>query len=284
MNWKGTRCLVTGSEGLIGKELVILLREKGAIVSVFDIKAGLDVTNNLDIRSIFEVVGPFDYVFHLFGIKGNPKMTKERPVDFMGPMLQGDTNFILAAQKYKVKHFLYTSSIAVENPESDKYPAWAKMTAETLIEAMRIQYPKGTSYCIVRPANCFGDEDINRDNLMVVSSLIKAGLKNNEIVIDIKGAKQTRDVIYSKDVARNMIKVMEDAPNYPVNLCSGKETKIKDIAEIIANKLDISIKYKDLNMILGPKKKVMKQNYKLDIQYNLKEAIEETIDGIQKRS
>ena len=283
--WKGKRVLVTGSEGLIGRELVIQLIQKKAKVAEIDIVNGHgdDISYKHMTELIFNDNKP-EIVFHLAGIKGNPKMTKERPVDFMGPMLQFDTNMILAANKHNVKSFLYTSSIAVENPESDKYPAWAKMTAETLIEAMRIQYPKGTKYCIVRPANVYGRFDnFDNPNAMVITSLINKALKNETLVLDRKGSQQERDLINAKDVARNMIKIMEDMPDYPINLCSGKETKIKDIAEIIGKELNIPIKYKNLNIVLGPEKKIMKQNYKLNIQYDLEKGIKEVIEYVKSQ-
>ena len=124
MNWKDKKVLVTGSEGMIGKELVIQLEELEANV----LWNGVDFRKykSLDLRdkdSCEHICRMADYVFHLVGIKGSPIMTRERPVDFMGPMLQFDTNMILAAQQYGVKKFLYTSSIAVENPQTDKYPA-----------------------------------------------------------------------------------------------------------------------------------------------------------------
>lgn len=298
--YKGKKCLISGSEGMIGRELCELLEKEGAELFRFDIKRNwlnsyseyycydcgadykkkpINITNNQTVEEIMKIFKP-DYIFHLFGIKGNPKMTKEKPINFMEPMLKGDVNMICAAQKYGVKRFLYTSSIAVENPETDRFPAWAKMTGETLIEAMRIQHPKGTEYCIVRPSNCFGVESLDRENLMVVSTLLKSALMNKEIILDSDGSEQTRDLIYSKDVARNMMKVMEEMPNFPVNICSGKEVKIKEVAETIANELDIPIKYEKLNMILGPKNKIMMHNYPLDIRYDLDTALKEIIDGI----
>ena len=268
--FKDKKVLVTGSEGMIGKELVKLLEELGAEIYHFDLNGPtpLDVTDKKAVEDTFKFFEP-EYVFHLFGIKGNPKRTKERPVDFMGPMLQGDTNMILASQATGVKRFLYTSSIAVKNQETDRYPAWAKMTGEILIDAMKIQYPE-TKYCVVRPANVYGKEDLNKD-LMVVSSLIKQA-KTGKLVLDIEGAKQTRDIIHAKDVARGMIKCMEEMPIIPVNLCSGKPTQIKDIAEEIANQLGVNIEYENLNLTLGPKSKVMDNPY-IQPEIDLKEGI-----------
>ena len=294
IDWKNKKVLVTGSGGMIGKELVILLKELSAEVFEFDIKRtwtsdnydheSINIIDKQLTEEIFNLFRP-EITFSLFGIKGNPKMTKERPADFVIPMLQGDTNTIEACQKHGVERMLYTSSIAVENTETDKYPAWAKKTAETLIEAMRIQYPKGTKYCIVRPSNVYGRFDnFNNSNSMVVTSLISKALKNKKLILDKKGEEQIRDIINAKDVARGMIKCMEEMPENPVNLCSGKEIKIKDIAEEISKQLNIKIEYKNLNLILGPNKKIMKNPY-IKSEISLSEGIEEVIEYVkdQKR-
>lgn len=280
--WKGKKIMVTGNMGMIGKELVIQLKELGAITIGFDkAESGWDVTKTEDVEFIFESLEKEgflpDFIFHLFGVKGNPKKTKEQPVDFLGPMLQGDTNMILIAQKYGIKRFLYTSSIAVDFPETDWYPAWAKRTAEELIKAMRVQYPNGTKYTIVRPANVYGRYD-NFDNPspMVVTKLIKEGMTNKRIILDNKGSQQVREIINAKDVARGMIKAMEELPKEPVNLTSGYEITIKQLANIIAQELDIPIEYKDLDITLGPDRKVMGNPYitpKVPIRIGIREVI-----------
>lgn len=280
--WKNKKVLVTGSEGMIGKELVIQLKELEANVTGFDIKDGNNVLKYDHGHYMFDKYKP-EYVFHLFGIKGNPKKTKEKPVDFMGPMLMGDTNIICLAQKYNIKRFLYTSSIAVENPESDKYPAWAKRTAETLIEAMRIQYPKGTKYCIVRPSNVYGRFDnFNTGYPMVVTSLIKKAMKDGKLILDEKGCWQERDFINAKDVARGMIKCMEEMPTKPVNLCSGKGKQINQLALIISKELNTKLEYTDLKLTLGPNKKVMKLNWDFKPEISLEEGIKEVIKWMNK--
>ncbi|MCH7568457.1 MAG: NAD(P)-dependent oxidoreductase [Nanoarchaeota archaeon] len=283
--WKNKKVLVTGSEGMIGKELVIQLEGLGADILLADLKVpfggATDLTNY---KECIDVCEDIEYIFHLAGVKGNPKKTKERPVDFMGPMLQFDTNMILAAQEEGVKRFLYTSSIAVENPESDKYPAWAKQTAETLIEAMRIQYkdvPKEykTNYCIVRPSNVYGRFD-NFDNpdAMVVTSLINKAMKDGNLILDEKGCEQFRDFINAKDVARGMIKAMEDMPDKPVNLCSGEEVQIAVIIKLIMNNTGCSTEFRNLNLTLGPNKKVMKINWDFKPEISLEKGIKEVIE------
>ncbi len=282
-DWQDKKVMITGSEGLIGKELVLQLKELGARVMQIDIK--LNDLNDLTNNAFCEYVcGQNDYVFHLMGVKGNPKMTKERPVDFMGPMLQCDTNMILSAQKKGVKKFLYTSSIAVENPQTDRFPAHAKKTAEELIHAMRIQYGKipeeyRTQYCMVRPANVYGRFDnFENPDAMVVTSLIAKAMKEKELIIDITGEKQERDFVNSKDVARGMIETMEKMPFDPVNLCSGEETSIAKVIDIIAEQTGTPVKRVDMKLTLGPKSKIMKPNSWFKPRINIEDGLKEVIN------
>jgi len=278
MNWKGVKVIVTGGDGMIGKELVEQLEKLKANVYKVDNKIHRfhNVLHKESMEVLFEKMKP-EIVFHLFGIKGSPKMTKERPVDFMYPMLVGDANIIYMAQKYGVKRFLYTSSIAVENPESDKYPAWAKMTGENLIEAMRVQYPKGTEFVIVRPANVYGRYDnFDREDSMVITSLIKKGLNDKQIKLMTDGT-EIRDFINAKDVARGMIKAMEEMPNEPVNLCSGKGIKIEKIANLIGKEFNKKVTY-NMNKA-DVHSRVMTNNFKgfkpeINIEGGVKEVIQ----------
>jgi GDP-L-fucose synthase len=287
MIWKNKKVLVFGSEGMIGKELVEQLKKLKAEVIRADIKEcsddnyySCDVTEKVDVEEIISLSKP-DYVISCFGIKGSPRMTKEKPVNFMYPMLVGDSNIIRFAQKYGVKKMLYTSSIAVEHPESDFYPAWAKLTAEHLIEAMRIQYPKGTKYCIVRPANVYGKYDnFNNPNAMVVTSLIKKALKYKKIDLMTDGT-EIRDFINARDVARGMIEAMEQMPNIPVNLCSGKGITILSLCQSIINNMkgDIAITTKPIKA--DCMKRVMDLNWDFKPLIEVDDGVKEVIKYVK---
>ena len=274
--WKNKRILVTGSEGLIGKELVIQLKELGANVFRFDIKNGFDITNRHDVLNVYSKFEP-EYIFHLFGIKGTPKMTKERPTDFMVPILIGDTISIFYAQHCGVKLFLYTSSIATNNLNTDKYPAWAKQTAITLIDAMRLQYPNGTKYCMVKPVNIYGKyDDFDNPNAMVITSLINMSLKGD---IKLYNNGQTiRDFVNAKDCARGMIEVMEKMPEHMINISSGKGVKIKRVAEIISKYTGQKIKNVKSNEPMGNKTRILPLNWSFRPKIKLEDGIKHIIE------
>jgi GDP-L-fucose synthase len=289
IDWKGKKVFVTGSNGLIGQELVLMLKELGAEVLEFDIKRNWIVNNGIedikipmDVRNyqlVYDVMKVFnpEYVFHLFGIKGSPKMTNESPLNFMIPMLQGDTNVIRASIELGVKRFLYTSSIAVENPESDKYPAWAKMTGETLLEASRIQYPE-FKYCIVRPANVYGRFDnFNNPNPMVVTSLIRQAINNKSIHLMTDGT-EIRDFINAKDVAIGMLKAIDELPILPVNLCSGMGVSIKELCNHIINNTEGELLITCEDKKADCMSRVMKVNWNFKPEVSLEDGIKEVIE------
>ena len=250
---KDKNIVVTGGMGLIGRELVEQLQALGANVKVVDFKNGYDLRRSDVCR---EICRNADYVFHLAGVKGSARMTKERPVDYMAPMLQFDTNMIVAALEAKVERFLYTSSIAVLNPKTDFYPAWAKQTGETLIEAIRQQYPDGTKYAIVRPGSVYGRyENWNREGLMVISDMIKRALSakrlasaypDSGIVPSLElwdDGEGIRDFINAKDVAAAMILVMDKIPQEWVAIGNTGGWKIKYAAEIVAKACGVVLHY-----------------------------------------
>lgn len=290
--WKNKKVLVTGGDGMIGRELVEQLINLNCIVQVMDIKRNRETHDCTNFENCVNMLTYFkpDYVFHLAGIKGSPTKSKEYPVDYMEPMLRFNTNMISATEYarqigYDIKGFLYTSSIAVEFPEFDFYSGWAKLTGERLIEAMRIQYPN-SKYVIVRPANVYGrfdDYENTSIRSMVVPTLISNALKGN---LELWGEGDTiRDFIYAKDVAKGMIKAMEEMPDYSVRLCSGEDVSIKQLTETISLYTKTEIKKIPLpkDAVLGDKRRVMEKNWDNPLDYNIEQGIKEIVEYLNDK-
>ena len=249
-----------------------MLEPRGAEIHKADLRLGHDLTY---FDKCLEICKGVDFVFHLAGIKGNPKMTAERPADFFVPMVQFNTNMLEAARRSGVKIFLYTSSIAVLNPETDEYPAWAKMTGEKQIEAYRIQYPEGMKCCIVRPANVYGRYDnFEAKHAMVITDLIrKAATGKLEVWGD---GSQVRDFVNAKDVALGMLITMENLPQEPISLGSGNEYTIKQIVEIISKAFNSEVTY-DTSKPSGGQKRVMDISKARSIGFEPQVSIEQGI-------
>lgn len=255
------RVLVTGGTGLIGKPLVEMLLQAGALVRV----VSLDDPSRADPRAEFvradltnfeaclKACGGMDIVFNLVGIKGSPKMTTERPASFMVPTLRFNTNMMEAARVARVGWFLYTSTIGVYAPaevfreddmwksfpsEHDKFGGWAKRMGELQAEAYAIEYGLH-NISVVRPANVYGPHDnFDPENAMVIPALIARALSGENPFSVWGDGSPIRDFIFASDVALGMMKVVEKKETRPVNLGSGKECSIKDVVEIIIGNMD----------------------------------------------
>jgi GDP-L-fucose synthase len=253
--FKDKKVLITGGGGMIGRSLINQLLDKGCQITIADLTKPTDLPESVKFHEIdlryfdncLTICKNKDFIFHLAGVKGSPKMCMEQPVDFMVPMLQFNTNMIEAAFKSNVQWFLYTSSVGVYSPAqifqedsvwstfpspNDKYAGWAKRIGELQTEAYKIQYGFDR-FSIVRPANVYGPYDnFNPINAMVVPSLIRKANEND--ILDVFGdGSAVRDFIFSDDVARGMIFAVENKITEPLNLGSGKKNTIGDVVELV---------------------------------------------------
>jgi len=305
--YKDKKVLITGGTGLIGTQLTRILVDYGCKVSV----VSLDKPKSLDKRVKFfqkdlrylenclEVCNNIDYVFHLAGIKGSPKMTVQKPASFMTPTLLFSINMMEAARRKKIKRYLLTSSIGVYAPSSKLYedsvwktypskhdyiPGWTKRICELQAEAFKIEY-NFKNICIVRPANVYGPYDnFDKNNSMVIPALINKAL-NSKKYLDVWGdGSAIRDFVFSEDVAKGMALALSKGIYYPINLGSGAGVKIKIIAETIAKLVPngpLTIRW-DKSKPTGDKIRLMSIKKAKNIGYkqttDIVEGIKKTID------
>jgi len=294
-------CLVTGGTGLIGRQIVNILLKAGADVTV----VSLDNNTGKDRRARFiqgdlcdfsfckEQTKGMDYVFHVAGIKGSVKVTKEKPASFFVPLLMMNTNILEACRINNVKDVVYTSSVGayssaeifketenLEGPPMDMFPGWAKRMAEKQIEAYRIQYGM-TNYAIVRPANIYGPGDnFDPNNAMVIPSLMSRIASGEDPLVVWGDGSAIRDFAYSRDVAEGIIQALYYGTNGGfVNLGSGTGTTIKELLELLRQVTECGFEF-DTTKPSGFPKRVMDISYaKEQIHYNPTTSL---LDGLQK--
>ncbi len=309
--YKNKRVLVTGGTGLIGKPLVELLISEGAKVRVVSLDdpsrahpeaefISADLTN---FDKCMEVCKNMEIVFSLVGIKGSPKMMKEKPASYFVPSLLFNTNMMEAARRCNVERYLYTSSIGVYAPAevffeddvaktlpspNDIFGGWQKRTGELQAEAYKIQY-RLDKISIVRPANVYGPHDnFDPENALVIPALIHRAV-SGENPLKVKGdGNSIRDFIYSEDVARGMMLVVEKGYNLPVNLGSGTRHTIRDIVNIIIANLDKKpeVLYEPSKSLGGDKIRVMDITRAASLGFSqkipLQEGIKRTMEWYKK--
>ena len=291
MKLQNKNVLVTGGNGMIGRALVELLYDTtSANIMVADLP-NVDLRDRKDCKAVCEGQ---DVVFHLAGIKGSPIRCMESPASFSVPQIQFNANMIEAAYNAGVEWFLYTSSVGVYHPaevfveddvwktfpsENDWYPGWAKRVGEMNVQAYTKEYD-WNKCSIVRPANVYGPNDNFSDESTVIASLIKKAFKND--VLEVWGdGSPIRDFIYSEDVARGMIHMVENEVTEPVNLASGTGVTIKDLAFMICEYFNVGLSF-DESKPNGDMKRILSteraESYGFKPQVSLDEGIHRTIN------
>ena len=301
--FENKKILVTGGSGMIGRQLVSLLKNENAEIHVADLNKPVNmpddiIFHNVDLKNFDNcknICKGMDYVFNLVGIKCSPQVCIERPAEIMGPMMQFNTNMLEAAMLSNVEWYLYTSTVGVYEPaevlfeddvwnsqpsKNDWYGGWAKRMGELHCQAYEKQFGKGIC-SIVRPANVYGPYDnFDPENAMVIPSLIRKA-NDNEILEVWGDGSPIRDFIHCRDVALGMMHLVKNKVTEPVNLGSGSGISIKQIADIISKRFGREIKWLS-DKPMGDKRRVFDtkraEKYGFKTQISLEFGINETID------
>jgi len=308
--FKEKRVLVTGGTGLIGRPLVEMLIGQGANVRIASLddpsrahpEAEFKRVDLMRFENCMKVSEGMDFVFHLAGIKGSPKMTSKKPASFFVPTILFNTNMMEAARHSGVKKYLYTSTIGVYSPsevfyeddvwkthpsKNDRFAGWAKRMGELQAEAYKIEYG-WRDIAIARPANVYGPYDnFDPNNAMVIPSLIKRAMDGENPLLVWGDGTPIRDFIHARDVAKGMLLIMEKMSGEPINLGSGIGVSIREIVEVILSNLRIKPKIVwDTSKPSGDKKRLMDISRAKALGFrpsiSIEEGIKEVMDWYEK--
>jgi GDP-L-fucose synthase len=277
-NFQGKTVLVTGGTGMIGRQIVNILCDAGAIVtsaSLDDIETHptaqhlkADLT---DFQTCKEIAVGMDYVFHVAGIKGSIEVTKSRPASFFVPLLMMNTNMLEACRINGVAKVLYTSSVGAyhsaevfkesddseDKPPMDMFPGWAKRMAEYQVKAYKIQYGL-ENFAIVRPCNVYGPGDnFDPENAMVIPSLMYRIRRGDDPLVVWGDGTAIRDFAYSGDIAEGVILAIHHGTGGEfVNLGSGSGYSVKELVEAMNSFIPFNYEF-DTSKPAGFPKRVM---------------------------
>jgi len=248
--------LVTGGAGFIGSHIVRALLERGDRVRVLDNfstgkrenLAGLDIelieADLRDASRVTQACRGVETVFHQAAFVSVPQSMKE-PVDCFDVNVTGTASLLQAAHKYGARRVVFATSAAVYG-DSDAYP----LNEETPLRPLS---PYAASKCVdeiygqlyttsfglevvgLRYFNVYGPrQSPDSQYAAAVPIFIRRLLENKPITIFGDGG-QTRDLIFVGDVARAnlMAAAHPSAPGRVFNICTGQETRINDLIEIL---------------------------------------------------
>ncbi len=306
--FEGKQILVTGGSGLIGRHLVEILLERGAIVRTTVgsrplssyLKEHVDAihANLLDPKICQDIMKGVHYVFHLAAFVGGVKQNVEHPATMMTKNLVLNSNVISAAQNAGVERYAYVScgcvypdldGILSEDMAWNGPPAsgalhfgWTKRMGELEAQAYKDEF--GFKVAIVRPSNSYGPGDLyDKYRSHAVPALImKATQRDNPFRILGDGTSK-RDFIFAEDAARGIMIALEKyCVADPLNLSTGIPTSINELASIILRLSgydDAKIVHESPNLSGSSNKVLSTQKAKEKINFQPQVSLE---DGLKR--
>ncbi|MEI0843411.1 GDP-L-fucose synthase [Brachyspira pilosicoli] len=305
---------IAGHRGLVGSAIDRMLTKKGYSNIIRKTHSELDLRNREDVFKFFEKEKP-EWVFLSAAKVGGIYANNTYPVDFLLYNLQIQNNIIEASYAYGVEKLMFLGSSCIypkECPqpikeeyllsgylESTNRPyALAKITGIELCESYNRQY--NTNYIAVMPCNLYGiNDNYHAENAHVIPMLIRrfheAKINNLKETVIWGSGTPLREFMCSDDLAEACIYLMEnkDAKDIGkfINIGSGKEVTIKELAELIKKvvgftgeiKLDSSKPDGTMRKLLDVSKiNALGWKYKTELEDGLKIAYEDFLKNHNK--
>jgi len=306
---KKKKILITGADGFVGKHLVKNLLEKRKIPKE---NLYLPTFEDLDLRKwqdCQKAIKGQDIVIHLAARVGGIGLNREIPGEMFYDNAVMSIQLMEAARQAGIGKFVAISTICSypkftpvpfkeENlwsgyPEETNAPyGLAKKMSLVQAQAYRQQYGFNAIYLL--PANMYGPGDsFDPKKSHVIAALIRKvhqAKKEGKDYIEVWGSgKATREFLYVEDGAEGIILATEkyDKPE-PVNLGSGTEISIKDLAQLICKLMDFKGKIRwDVSKPDGqPRRRVdvsrAKKEFSFVAKTNLEEGLKKTIQWYEE--
>ncbi|CRF32548.1 Putative GDP-L-fucose synthase 2 [Brachyspira suanatina] len=247
---------IAGHKGLVGSAIDRVLTKNGYNNILRKTHSELDLRDREKVFNFFEKEKP-QWVFLSAAKVGGIYANNTYPVDFLLYNLQIQNNIIEASHKYNVEKLMFLGSSCIypkECPqpikeeyllsgylESTNRPyALAKIAGIELCDAYNRQY--NTDYIAVMPCNLYGiNDNYHPENAHVIPMLIRrfheAKINNLKETTIWGSGTPLREFMFSDDLAEACLYLMENKSHKDIgkfiNIGSGKEVTIKELAELI---------------------------------------------------
>ena len=253
---KKSKIYVSGHNGMVGRAVLELLKNKGYTNLIFKNSRELDLRSQDKVEKFIKQEAP-DYVF-LFAAKvGGIKENMTHFAQFLYDNIMIESNLIHSCYKYKVKKLLYLGSSCVyprqcPQPMKEEYLltgkveptnegyALAKITGLKLCEYYNKEYE--TNFIALTPPNLYGQNDnfdLNKSHVIpgLIHKFVDAEMNNFPFVEVWGTGKARREFLYVDDLADACLYFMNNfqASGLPpfVNVGCGYDVTIKELVKLI---------------------------------------------------
>ena len=251
--WEGQRVLVTGGAGFLGSFVVEKLRDRGCHDIAISRSRDYDLRDPEAARRLLRDTDP-TLVLHLAARVGGIGANRTHPAEFFYDNLLMGVQLLHESWRAGVAKFVGLGTVCAYPkhaptpfreedfwngyPEETNAPyGLAKKMLLVQSEAYRRQYGFNSIYLV--PVNLYGPRDsFDLETSHVVPALIRKAVEasergDHELVVWGTGAV-TREFLYVEDAAEGILLAAERYDESdPVNLGSGEEITIRDLAALI---------------------------------------------------
>ncbi len=277
MNWNGKKVLVTGAGGFIGSHLTEHLLEAGANVrslvhyNALGSRGWLDnspVQEHIEIiagdvrdrDSMRQAIKDREIIFHLAALIAIP-YSYHAPGSYIHTNIEGTLNILQAARDADIERVIHTSTSEVYGtaqyvPIDESHPlqgqspySASKIGADKIAEAFHLSFD--LPVVTVRPFNTFGPRQSAR---AVIPTIITQCLTGQNIRLG--NLSPTRDLNYVANTVDGFLSAAStpEAVGKTINLGSGREISIGDLAQLITKLIGGSITIKSDDQRIRPEK------------------------------
>lgn len=306
MSLKNKKILVTGGHGFLGSHLVRLLKDMGIEDVAVPSSKEYDLRRRENCR---KVVTGVDVVVHLAAHVGGIGLNLERPAELLFDNVLMGCQLMEEARLAGVEKFLTLGTVCsypkhTPVPFKEEY-LWSGYPEETnapygiakkllLVQSQAYRQQYGFNAVYLISANLYGPGDnFDPGSSHVIPALIRktfdAKLGNRDHIVVWGDGTPTREFLHARDAARAILLALERYDKgEPVNVGTGSEISIRDLAELVIKKVGFEgcIKWDTSKPNGQPRRQLDISRAKTELGYEpkipLEEGLEDTIQWYQQ--